>query len=158
MSPFSLSVGASDSVSVLFEIKSLEVVSLESSQTPGARRALRHAWTATSGLWVVVRAQPRSDTLSRRRAVARLWLLPGVSKCPLQSWQRHGLDGERRREGYDCRILVSYQFGRKQEHRVLGARKCTIWDPCPCHMSLPSAPPRPPPWHTPPCNWSISPI
>lgn len=145
MSPFSLSVGASDSVSVLFEIKSLEVVSLESSQTPGARRALRHAWTATSGLWVVVRAQPRSDTLSRRRAVARLWLLPGVSKCPLQSWQRHGLDGERRREGYDCRILVSYQFGRKQEHRVLGARKCTIWDPCPCHMSLPSAPPRPPP-------------
>lgn len=35
MSPFSLSVGASDSVSVLLEIKSLEVVSLESSQTPG---------------------------------------------------------------------------------------------------------------------------
>lgn len=80
---------------------------------------------------------------SRRRAVARLWLLPGVSKCPLQSWQRHGLDGERRREGYDCRILVSYQFGQKQEHRELGARKCTIWDPRPCRMSLPSAPPTP---------------
>lgn len=115
-------------------------MSLESSPDPGARGALRHAWTAATGeLRVVVRAQPWSDTLSRRRAVARLWLLPGVSKCPLQSWQRHGLDGERGREGCDCRILVSYQFGGKRERRVLGARKCTIWDPCPCRMSLPSA-------------------
>lgn len=79
---------------------------------------------ASSG-WLC--AQPRSDKLSRRRAVARLWLLPGVSKCPLQSWLRHGLDGERHREGCNCRILVSYQFGggaqgvRSQEMYNMGA-------------------------------------
>lgn len=102
-------------------------------------RALRHAWmwTATGGLWVVVRSQPRSDTLSHRRAVARLWLLPGVSKCPLQSWHSHGLDGERCRKGCDCRILVSYQFGGKCNHRELGARKCTIWDLRPCPAACP---------------------
>lgn len=130
---------------MVLKIKSLEVVSLESFPDPGARRVLRHAWTWTGGLWVVVCSQPRSDTLSRRRAVARLWLLPGVSKCPLQSWQSHGLDGERCREGCDSRILVSYQFGGKRERGELGARKCTIWDLRPCPAACPCLVPPPPP-------------